>query len=159
MPIMMKYEGITGESELKGKKGFCELLTLQWGLRVSASAVKASERGDADRKLDEILVTRLLDGSSAAFMREAVTGRFDRKVEIHFLRTGPGAGASLREYAIYTLEKCGISAYSVNSGGDIPTETMSLNFTKLQFKSFNVKDDLSAVPDTAFYDVTTGQGG
>lgn len=151
----MKFAGITGESQLNGKEGFIELESFGWGVSRSMAAVKAGSRGDADCRVDEAEVTRKLDSSSAALLRESLLGKFDRKVEVHFLRTGPNR---LVAYATYEFENCGISSYATRAAGDLPTETLRLNFSKVTFKSFKVTDDLGAVPESAFYDVVQGVG-
>ena len=156
MPIMMKYEGITGESLLNGREGYLEVESLAWAASRSMTAVKAGTRGDADCKVEELIVTRKMDSSSAALLKEALIGRFDRKVEIQLLRTGT---SKMRAYAIYELENCGISQHATESSGEIPMERLHLNFTKVLFKSFKVDDDINAVPDTAYYDLVQGTGG
>lgn len=157
MPILMKYEGIDGESTLNGKEGFLILEGLSWSVTRSMAAVKAGSRGDADCRVEEVEVSRRLDSSSAALLKQALVGTFDRKVEIHLVRTG-GQNRMLT-FGQYELQNCGISAYVAETAGDIPTERLRLNFTKVLFKSFKVEDDLSAVPDTAFYDLLAGTGG
>jgi len=47
---------------------------------------------------------------------------------IHFTTT---AGGKVEEFFKHELENVGLSHFSVSSGGDLPVETMSLNFTKV----------------------------
>jgi type VI protein secretion system component Hcp len=156
MPILMKYAGVSGESQLNGKTGFLEIESLSWGVSRSMAGVKAGARGDADCRVEEVELSRKMDSCSASLLKEALLGRFDRKVEIHLARTGQN---KLRAYAVYEFENCGISAYSTSAAGDVPQEQLRLNFTKVLFKAFKVDDDLSAVPDTAHYDLVQGTGG
>jgi type VI protein secretion system component Hcp len=157
MPILMKYEGINGESELRGKAGYLELTGLSWGVTRSNISGKAASRGEVEPRVDEVVVTRMLDSASANVLKEALVGDFGSKVEIHFTRTGPQN--RIVSYAIYEMENCGVSAYNIESGGDIPQERLRLSFTKIQFKSYKVTDDINAVPDTVLYDLLAATGG
>ena len=40
----------------------------------------------------------------------------------------------LETFLTLTLENCLVSNYQVSSGGDRPTESFSLNFTKIEYK-------------------------
>jgi len=152
----MKYPSVAGESQLNGKDGFIELTSFSWGISRSTAAAKAGGSGDADCRVEDAEISRSMDSCSAALLKESLLGKFDRKVEIQFCRTGTN---KMLVYASYEFEKCGISAYSTNAAGDVPTERLRLNFGKVTFKAFKVGDDLSAVPEIAFYDLTTGKGG
>jgi type VI secretion system secreted protein Hcp len=150
----MKYEGIEGESEVRGKKGFVELLSLSFGTARAMSAVKAGSRGDAEVQMQEITCSRQSDSISALLFNEAVIGDMSRKVDIEFIRTGPNNKPIT--FLAFALENCGISSFQMSGAADIPTETFSLNFTKITIKSFQVGDKLSAVPFTGSFDLATG---
>jgi type VI secretion system secreted protein Hcp len=55
------------------------------------------------------------------------------KVTIDFCKTDKG---QLEVYQSYALENAMVSGFSVNSGGDRPHESISINFTKVIY-SFN----------------------
>ncbi len=52
-------------------------------------------------------------------------------VTIDFCKTDKG---KLETYMAYKLTDVLISGYSISSGGDRPSESLSLNFTKIEFK-------------------------
>jgi type VI secretion system secreted protein Hcp len=155
LAIFMKYEGIEGESEVRGKRGFVELLSLTFGAARSMSAVKAGARGDAEVQIQEVACTRQADSISALLFNECVVGDMAKKVEVEFLRTGPNNKPIT--FMAYTFENCGISAYSIGGGEGTPVESFTLNFTKVLVKSFQVGDALAAVPFTGSFDITTGK--
>jgi type VI secretion system secreted protein Hcp len=70
------------------------------------------------------------------------------------VRTAAGA---VQPYMVYELEGCGISGYSVSSGGDRPVESLSLNFDKISFKYMLIGDDLNNSPEVVGYDLATGK--
>jgi type VI secretion system secreted protein Hcp len=52
------------------------------------------------------------------------------------------------------MEHTGLSHYSLSSGGDMPTESMSLNFTKITEKFSAMDPGISGSPETVGYDLT-----
>jgi type VI secretion system secreted protein Hcp len=57
-------------------------------------------------------------------------------VQIDFCKTDKD---KLEVYATYKLSDCMVSGYSVSSGGDRPTESISLNFTKIIYEFTEMK--------------------
>jgi type VI protein secretion system component Hcp len=151
----MKIEGIDGESVVRGRTGFMEVLAVNWSVQRSSSAVKAGARGEADVQVQEIGVSRQQDSLSALLVNEAAFGTFDRPIEIEFTRTGPGNKPAT--YLRIVLEQAGLTSYSLASAGDTPTEAMTINFVRLTMASFQVTNDLNAVPNVASIDVATGK--
>jgi type VI secretion system secreted protein Hcp len=56
-------------------------------------------------------------------------------------------------FLAYELSNCGLSGYSTSSGGDAPTESLSLNFTKIMFTYTERDPKLAGSPDTVGYDL------
>jgi type VI secretion system secreted protein Hcp len=157
LAIYMKYEGIDGESMVRGKKGWMELSSYAWGLSRATAAAKGQVRGDAQFSVNEITVTRVADSLSALLVQEAALGKFDRKVEIAFIRTGANRKPSV--FLSVTLREAGLSSYNMTSGGDTPTESMSLSFNMIEVQSHKTEDDLTSVPNTAALDISAGTRG
>lgn len=156
MAIFMKYEGIEGESQVRGRTGFMEVEAVGWGLSRAMSAVKTGGRGDAEVQVQDVTVSRRQDSLSALLLNEAAFGAMDKKVEFEFVRTGPNNKPVT--FLRIILESAGISSYSLGgAGADArPMESLSINFLKMSMASFAVTDELTAVPNTATIDVTTG---
>ena len=81
--------------------------------------------------MSEVVVTKATDVSSTKMLNEAYQGE-GQKVQIDFCKTDKG---KLEVYLTLNLENCMISGYSVSGGGDRPSESLSLNFTKIEFKN------------------------
>ncbi len=157
MPIFVDYEGIPGEATIEGYKKQIEVNSFQFGIgRAIASAGGQSTRESSIASVSEIVMTKLTDGSSPKLFVAALTGTLDKKVKISFARTASG---SVQTYMEYNLEGCGISGYSLSSGGDRPTESLSFNFDKIEFKYSLVGDNLSGEPETVFYNLADGKTG
>ena len=77
-------------------------------------------------------------------------------MEIHLVNTGsPG-----NTYVEYTLTNSLISGYSVSTGGDRPSELISINFTKIEYKHIPYDGaNKAGTPVTVSYDLSTTKSG
>ena len=156
MPIYVQYGTIKGNVTEKGHTEWVEVGSFQYGVGrgIGSPVGKAANREASAPSISEITVSKEMDKSSFAWMQEALKGK-GVVCTIHFCSVDAD---QLRMYAEYKLENCMISGYSVNSGGDRPSESISINFTKIEYK-YTPFDDTGkqgkAVPVT--YDLTTAQ--
>ncbi len=157
MSIFMKYEGVTGESDLNGASGFIRLHAFHWGASRSVSTMRAASRGNTEPTVQDVQVTKAMDATSVQLTHQALLGSFDREVEIHFVRTGQSGPEA---FAVYKLKDCGVSSYEIAAGADgQPEERLTLNFTEIQFTFTAYSDALSGVPDSMFYTLPSATGG
>ena len=146
MAILVKYDGITGESKVAGFEDHFEVNSFHLGVgRGISSARGTSTREGTVVSISEIVVTKATDGTSIDLLTQACEGKLDKKVEINFVRTGAGQAEM---YLKFELEGCGISGFSMSSGGDRPSESVSLNFDKITMTYSPVGDDLTGSPNT-----------
>jgi type VI secretion system secreted protein Hcp len=134
MPIYMQYGAkgkIVGSVTEAGHAGWVQLNSCNWGVgRGIGSPTGASANREASApSVSEITVSKSMDKASYALLQEALKGT-GMECTIHFTVTDAG---KMRTYAEYKLANCLISGYSMSSGGDRPTETLSINFTKIEF--------------------------
>ncbi|WP_311031250.1 Hcp family type VI secretion system effector [Mesorhizobium koreense] len=158
MAVYMKYEGIDGEVTQKDHVKWIEVQSFQFGVGrgISTPTGSTNNRESSHASVSEVTVTKSMDGASPKLFTESAAGTTGKKVEINFVSTGdPGM-----VYAKYTLDDTLISGYSVSSGGDRPSESLSLNFTKVEFE-MTPHDDKNAAgtPVRVSYDLTTAKKG
>lgn len=159
MPIYIKYGDIKGDVSAdghKGSDGWVEVASFQWGV---GRGISSPTGGSADREssapsLSEITITKEMDVSSYKWLEEALTGE-GVTAKIDFCKTDKGV---LETYASYELTDCMVSGYSVSSGGDKPSESLSLNFTKIIY-SYTAMDSKNAAGDSpkTGYDIAAGK--
>jgi type VI secretion system secreted protein Hcp len=132
MPIYLEYDGgsITGDVTATGWEKWIELSSFQFGI---GRGIASPTGGSADREssapsVSEITVTKDQDSSTGPLVTAALQGE-GVTVKIDFVKTSSG---QLAKYMEYTLTNTMISGWSTSSGGDRPTESVSLNFTKIQ---------------------------
>ncbi|MBR0647399.1 Hcp family type VI secretion system effector [Plastoroseomonas hellenica] len=151
MAIMLNYDGVQGESNIQGYEKWINLESFQFGIgRGIASAYGNSTRESSIVSVSEITVTKQTDGTTVKLMEEGLHGKLNKIVKVAFLRTGSGAA---QEYLSFELNGCGVSGFSMSSGGDRPSESLSLNFDKYILKYNPIGDDFSGSPATVGWDL------
>lgn len=129
MAIYMKFGSISGSVTTEGFKNWIELHSFQFGVgRGVSSGAGGAQRESSAPSISEIVITKTFDTSSAKLYQDSVAGNFDTKVEIKMTTTTKN---KVETFLTYELKDCGISSYSLSSGGDNPVESLSLNFTNI----------------------------
>jgi type VI secretion system secreted protein Hcp len=158
MPIYMKYDGVTGNVTESSHTGWIELSSFSWGLgRAIHTAVGSSDDREASApSVSEVVVTKDCDVASTNLLQEALSG-FGKTVQIDFARTAKG---QLDVYLTLTLTNTMVSGHSHSSNGadGRPQETLSLNFSKFEYKFTQMDTDASpGTSATAGYDLSTAK--
>ena len=156
MAIYMKYTGIDGQVTAPGFEKQTQLSSCQFGVgRGVTSVSKNANREAGSPNVSEITVTKTFDESSVNTFNAALFGK-GVQVVISFTKTSQDGKAD-QVYMTFTLDNTIISGYSLSSGGDLPSESFSLNFTKIEMKSF--PSDLTnkaAKPQVGTWNLATG---
>lgn len=161
MPIFMNYDGITGDVTTAGHEAWIELSSFQWGVGrgIGDAASSGADREASTPSVSEVVVTKVNDSASTNLMRASLgigPAGEGKTVKIDFCKTDV---SQPEPYLQLTLTNTLVSGWSASSGGDRPSESLSLNFTKVEFKSVTMggANDTGS-PDTASYDLTTQTG-
>ena len=126
MPIYLKLSTVTGESNAKRHVGWIELTSLS-----------LSFRGEV-KDVSEVSCTKNVDSTSATLMRLSVSGK-PQPATVDFVDT------TGRIHMHLQLENVLIASYRLSgAAGGQPTESMTLNFTKIIVTKFSAD-----VPDDA----------
>lgn len=135
MAIYWQYEGIDGEVTTSPYQKWIEVNSVQLGVGRSISMPLGggvSKRESSNPSISEITLTKETDMTSPKIFEAALVGKMDAKSKIDFVRTK--TGGETEAYLQITLTNCAISGYSASSGGDRPSESISVNFTKIEYK-------------------------
>jgi type VI secretion system secreted protein Hcp len=145
----MKYDTIQGDATAEGHEKWIELNSCQWGVGrgISSPTGGSNDRESSAPSVSEVVVTKATDVASTKLLNEAYQGE-GKDVTIDFCKTDKG---KLEVYLTITMNNTMISGHSISSGGDRPTESLSLNFTKVEFKNVN----MGAAGDTGSPDAIT----
>ena len=162
MAAYLKYgTTIKGESKAEGHKGtdgWIEIGSVQWGCgRGISTPVGGSGKREASApSISEVTLTKLMDSTSPLLAQEGLIGKAVAAT-IELVETGEG---KLETFLTLQLTNAMISGYSMSSGGGRPSESLTINFTKIEF-TYQGYDDQhkvdSAKKKSFTYDLTTAQ--
>ncbi len=139
MAIFLKYGAINGETTQVTHKQWIEINSLQFGVGrgISSGVGGGSKREATAPSVSEITLTKTFDISSPLLLKEALGGK---AVEVKIELTQTDNSGKHVAYQKYVLTNTLISGYSISSGGDRPSESLSLNFTKIDSEYLNIDD-------------------
>ncbi|MCX7371709.1 MAG: type VI secretion system tube protein Hcp [Alphaproteobacteria bacterium] len=139
MAIFLKYGAINGETTQTTHKQWIEINSIQWGVGrgISSGVGGGSKREATAPSVSEITLTKTFDISSPLLLKEALGGKaVEAKIEL----TQTDNNGKHVSYQKYVLTNTLVSGYSISSGGDRPSESLSLNFTKIDSEYLNIDD-------------------
>ena len=139
---------IKGSAKVDAHTDWIVLDSVQLGVGRSISSVGGgSDRETSNPSFSEMTCTKSTDISSADLYFQAVAGKSLGQAQIHFMQTH-GTDAKGQVYLELVLEEAIVSSYSMSSGGDRPTESFSINFTKISYQ-YNAYDGDKVTTGTA----------
>jgi type VI secretion system secreted protein Hcp len=143
MAIFLKYGAIKGETTQLTHKEWIEVSSFQFGVGrgISSGVGGGSKREASAPSVSEIVVTKTFDISSPLLLKDAVGGKaVEAKIEL----TQTDDSGKHVAFQKYILTNTLISGYSVSSGGDRPSESISLNFTKIDSEYLSIDDKFAS---------------
>jgi len=155
--MYLKIEGVDGESTADRHKGEIEVMSWSFGATQQTQGPRfgAAPGGRAAAGSQTpppgpgtVTMSKAYSPSSVKLMQACATGKHFPKATLTVRKAGGGQ----QEYMTYELENVLVSGYSISSGGDRPMESLSLNFTKIEYKIDDQKEK-SGAPPKAGYDV------
>jgi type VI secretion system secreted protein Hcp len=154
MAIYLNYDGVKGDVTSAGHEDWIEVSSMQWGVGrgIHTPTGSSQERESSAPSISEVTCTLMMGKSTPALFTEACVG-IGKTVKIDLVQTG----SKMQTYMSYTLTETLISGYSMSSGGDRPSESVSFNFTKIEMKYTpydNTNEPGSPIP--AGYNISTG---
>lgn len=127
----LKIDGIKGESTDDKHKDWMEILSFNWGVSQMASASVSATGGGASGRasFQDLTVVKTMDSASPLLFKACAKGDHIKEAVLELCRPG---GDKLK-YMEYKLTDVIISSVSVGGGGGgEPTESISLNYAKIQ---------------------------
>jgi len=143
MAIFMKYGALKGEVSQETHKEWIEINSLQWGVGrgIGSGVGGGSLRESSAPSVSEITVTKVMDIASPLLLKESLGGK---AVEVKIEITQTDDSGKHVSFQKYVLTNTLISGYSISSGGDRPSESLSLNFTKFDSEYMNIDDQFAS---------------
>lgn len=129
--MFLKLGDIKGESTDRAHSNEIDVLSWSWGMSQSGVAGKVN--------VQDLSFTKYLDKSSPELFLACANGKHYPEAKL----TVRKAGDKPLEYLKITLKDVLVSSYSVSGGGseEIPTENVTLNFSKVEIEYTEQKAD------------------
>lgn len=128
MPIFLKMEPVKGEAKQKGFEAQLEVQSFQWGAGIGASRESGGFSFSAP-SVSEISLTKSMDSGSLSVVTEMFKATHIKEALLTFARA---EGGSLVKYLEIKLGNPYITGYSMSSGGDRPSESISLTYKTIE---------------------------
>ncbi|AXC98661.1 type VI secretion system tube protein Hcp [Salmonella enterica] len=138
--IFLKLDNIKGESQVEGFEDQIEIMSYSHNVAMQVSNdVSLTERTSGRAHVGEMSLTKFVDLATPVLNEYCCSGRLIRTAVLTLCRNDDG---KMRSLIVYTLTNVLISQLSVSGGaGGKPVETMSLNFTKIEWQITAEKSD------------------
>jgi type VI secretion system secreted protein Hcp len=131
-------DGIKGESADDKHKGEIDIESFSWGLAQSGSGNRGSGSGTGKVEVNDIHITKQVDKSSPTLQLSCASGKHIAKGKISVRKAG---GDNPLDYLTFDLEGVFISSYQIgHSSGNVPSETIALNFVKVKTEYWTQSD-------------------
>ena len=130
--MFIKIEGVDGESQSPGHEGEIDVLAWSWGTHhTSRERMNGPARYGRTARNGEMTFTKSMDSTSAPLFSFCSTSQFKDVV----ILTVERPERPFENYIQIQMHDVHCVAYSVGSGGeDVPTENVTLNFSKIEFE-------------------------
>jgi type VI secretion system secreted protein Hcp len=124
----LKIDGIDGESQDDKHKGEIEVLSWSWGESQAGQVAHGGGGGAGKVSMQDLHFTMRTSKASPKLFLHCATGKHIPQATL----TARKAGDRPLEYLKYKLTDVLVSSYQISSGGDNPSDEVSLNFTRLE---------------------------
>src|SRR5688572_24033851 len=128
--IFLKLEGIKGESSDAKHKGEIDLLSYSFGASQAGTMAYGGGGGAGKVSFQDLSFTHRVDKSSPVLFLHCANGAHIKEATL----TNRKAGKEQQEYLVLKLSDILVSSvqHSDSAGGDLPVESVSLNYAKIE---------------------------
>jgi len=136
--MFLKLEGIPGESHDSKHSGEIEILSYSWGASQMGTFAGGGGGGAGKVAYQDFHFTKVLDKATPELLKRCSNGSHITKA----ILTVRKAGGKQEEYHKVTFSECLVSSFqAAGSGSDVVNESISLNFSKIEFEYSEQKPD------------------
>jgi type VI secretion system secreted protein Hcp len=154
VPIYMKIDKVPGQSTDANFAGQITLDSFQWGAGRACTNAASGDRTPGVASISEVTATKQTDKATEKLFVSLLKGEPVGPATISFVASIKGESVC---YAKLILEEVIVSGLSMSSGGDNPTESVSLHFTKFDW-TYSTRDAKQAESKTHLsYDLVLNQ--
>lgn len=127
---LLEIDGIKGESRIQKHKNEIDVLSWSWGANNAGSYAQGGA-GAGKVSVQDFHFRHRIDKSSPQLMLSCATGKHIPKAVLHVRKSGNGGSV---DYIKITMSDVLVSSFSHGGSGEpLPTEQISLNYSKIEF--------------------------
>jgi type VI secretion system secreted protein Hcp len=131
--IVLEIPDVVGESTLEGFSQKIELFSYSWGVSNPVQPSPSNTGRTTGRpNFAELVVSKKMDSTSPILSDDCASAKNLGTVKLYLVRQDEAAGENLT-YMTYELSNTLISSVMVSGGGDIPTESISFNYSAINW--------------------------
>lgn len=126
--FFLKIDGISGEAKAKGVEEWIHIHSFSFGVVNMGTGGMGGGSGAGRASFQDLSISKDVDKSTPALWLACATGKHIPSAELRCRKSGGG----MQEY--YTIKLTDVMISSANAGGSgtIPSENVSINFSKIE---------------------------
>ena len=139
----LKIDGIPGESTDAKHKDEIDVLSWSWGETQATAPAPGGGGGTGKVAMTDLQVNTLISRASPQLLLACASGKHIKSAVL----TGRKAGKGQQEYLTFSLSDVLVSGYQTGaSEAEVPLDSISLNFSKIEVSYKQQKADGSLAP-------------
>ena len=137
--MFLKIDGIKGESKDSKHADQIEIMSYSWGLSQTGTMAFGGGGGAGKVQFQDFHFTNAISRASPLLFLKCATGEHIKEATL----TARKAGEEQQDFLIIKMNDVLISSYQSggSSGGDLPTEQVSMNYAKIEYSYKPQKPD------------------
>lgn len=145
--MFLKIDGIKGESRDSKHKDEIEILSYSWGLSQSGTTAFGGGGGAGKVQFQDFHFTNAVSKASPSLFLKCATGEHIKEATL----TVRKAGGEQQDFLIIKLNDALVSSYQSggSSGDNLPTDSVSINYAKIEYTYKEQKEDGSLGGDVS----------
>jgi type VI secretion system secreted protein Hcp len=152
----MNIPGIPGDSNAEQFENWFEVMSWSWG-ETNANSSFGGGGGAGRVQMSDFNVMKRAGKGSPLLMLACASGRHLPAVQIVMTVE---RGDRQMVFERFVLSNAAITSYQLSGDGSVvPSESMSLNFTRIEFTQTYQNDQGAPQSQTAFWDLQANRGG
>ena len=156
--MFLKLTGIDGESVDAKHKGEIDVLAWSWGLSESPPQTGSGGGGAGKVKAQDLSIQKLVDLASPLLLSYSAEGKHISDGTLTARQESKGAGQEFLVFKMTNVLVASVSMAETSNDEVRPTETVTLNFAKLNFDYRSFKQDGSVNQEKSFrWDFSTNK--
>ncbi len=150
----LEIDGIKGESVDDGHRDWIDLFSFSWGASGGSTAVAGAGASSARSTISPLNVSMGLSAASPLLFLATMQGRRIASAVLE----GVTAGESPSRFLELRMADVVVSSYASSAGGEAPTDSASLTFSKITYTYWQQRPDGSVGAETKVtWDVVSGR--